>query len=115
MDSGASSYHICGSIDKNKIMRGNYHGQRYFYKASGAARIQSCQKYSRCNERSGLFNRYGIRGTGEIKRSRSTRSEHRMNMNGFEKAGRWQFSQRPAFVTFLGIIIILQFFSYRMQ
>ena len=33
MDSGASSYHICGSIDKNKIMRGNYHGQRYFYKA----------------------------------------------------------------------------------
>ena len=53
MDSGASSYHICGSIDKNKIMRGNYHGQRYFYKASGAARIQSCQKYSRCNERSG--------------------------------------------------------------
>ena len=34
MDSGASSYHICGSIDKNKIMRGNYHGQRYFYKAS---------------------------------------------------------------------------------
>ena len=46
MDSGASSYHICGSIDKNKIMRG-------FYKASGAARIQSCQKYSRCNERSG--------------------------------------------------------------
>ena len=33
----------------------------------------------------------------------------------FEKAGRWQFSQRPAFVTFLGIIIILQFFSYRMQ
>ena len=53
MDSGASSYHICGSIDKNKIMRGNYHGQRYFYKTSGAARIQSCQKYSRCNERSG--------------------------------------------------------------
>lgn len=43
------------------------------------------------------------------------RSEHRMNMNGFEKAGRWQFSQRPAFVTFLEIIIILQFFSYRMQ
>lgn len=38
-----------------------------------------------------------------------------MNMNEFEKAGRWQFSQRPAFVTFLGIIIILQFFSYRMQ
>ena len=34
MDSGASSYHICGSIDKNKIMRGNYHGQRYFYKTS---------------------------------------------------------------------------------
>ena len=32
MDSGASSYHICGSIDKNKIMRGNYHGQRYFIK-----------------------------------------------------------------------------------
>ena len=24
MDSGASSYHICGSIDKNKIMRGNF-------------------------------------------------------------------------------------------
>ena len=36
MDSGASSYHICGSIDKNKIMRGNYHGQRYFYKAPEA-------------------------------------------------------------------------------
>ena len=49
------------------------------------------------------------RRSGEIKRSRSTRSEHRMNMNEFEKAGRWQFSQRPAFVTFLGIIIILQF------
>ena len=38
-----------------------------------------------------------------------------MNMNEFEKSGRWQFSQRPDFVTFLGIIIILQFFSYRMQ
>ena len=36
-------------------------------------------------------------------------------MNEFEKAVRWQFSQRPAFVTFLGIIIILQFFSYRMS
>ena len=37
------------------------------------------------------------------------------SLTEFEKAGRWQFSQRPAFVTFLGIIIILQFFSYRMS
>ena len=32
MDSGASSYHICGSIDKNKIMRGNYHDKDIFIK-----------------------------------------------------------------------------------
>ena len=45
MDSGAG-YHICSFKTENYIKRGTYHEQRNFCKASPAASVQSCEKYS---------------------------------------------------------------------